>query len=63
MRCNIGLRARSWVASSQRIRDELEYHEPVPLDEAIRRTLAWERANPPAEIDPHQFDYAAEDAA
>ncbi len=38
-------------------------HEPVPLDEAIRRTIAWERANPPAEIDPDQFDYAAEDAA
>ena len=58
-----GNAAQHWVASSQRIRDELEYHEPVPLDEAIRRTLAWERANPPAEIDPHQFDYAAEDAA
>jgi hypothetical protein len=35
----------------------------VPLDEAIRRTVEWERANPPLAINPQQFDYAAEDAA
>jgi len=50
------------VTDSTRIRQELGYSEPVPLDEALRRTIAWERANPPAEIDPNQFDYAAEDA-
>jgi nucleoside-diphosphate-sugar epimerase len=49
--------------SSERIRRELGYREPVPLEEAIRRTIAWERANPPRRIDPAQFDYAAEDAA
>ena len=31
-------------------------------DEAIKRTLEWERAHPPP-IDPGAFDYAAEDAA
>ena len=42
---------------------ELGYREIVPLDEAIRRTVEWERANPPLAINPQQFDYAAEDAA
>lgn len=48
---------------SGRIRRELGYAEPVPREEALRRTVAWHRANPPAEIDPARFDYAAEDAA
>lgn len=46
---------------STRIRQELGYTEPVAVDEAIRRTIAWEQANPLAEIDAIQFDYAAED--
>ncbi len=52
-----------WTMSSARIRAELGYVEPVPLDEALRRTIAWERANPPAKLDAKQFDYAAEDRA
>ena len=51
-----------WSADSSRIRNELGYSEPIALDAALRSTIAWERANPPAEIDPAQFDYAAEDA-
>jgi nucleoside-diphosphate-sugar epimerase len=51
------------VMSSERIRRELGYQEPVSTDEAIRRTIAWERANPQQQVDPAQFDYAAEDAA
>jgi nucleoside-diphosphate-sugar epimerase len=51
-----------WFADSTRIREELSYREPVALDSALTATIAWERANPPAEIDPAQFDYAAEDA-
>jgi nucleoside-diphosphate-sugar epimerase len=46
-----------------RIRRELGYNERVQQDEALRRTVAWERANPPAEVRPEDFDYAAEDAA
>jgi nucleoside-diphosphate-sugar epimerase len=55
--------AQDLVTDSARIRAELGYHEPVPPDEALRRTVAWERLHPPADVDPAQFDYAAEDAA
>ncbi|MCA1850021.1 MAG: NAD-dependent dehydratase, partial [Acidobacteria bacterium] len=48
---------------TSRIREELGYTETVSPEEAMRRTVAWQRANPPAEIDPGQFDYEAEDAA
>jgi hypothetical protein len=40
----------------------LGYAEPVPVEAALQRTVEWERANPPAQIDPGQFDYPAEDA-
>ena len=46
---------------SKRIRAELGYVEPITVDETLRRTVAWEKANPPREIDPAQYDYAAED--
>jgi dTDP-D-glucose 4,6-dehydratase len=50
---------------SSRIRRELGYREPVSINEGIRRTIEWERANPinPGEFNPHPFDYAVEDAA
>jgi nucleoside-diphosphate-sugar epimerase len=51
------------VVTSDRIRGELGYREPVSIEECLRRTIAWEQQNPPATIDPQQFDYAAEDAA
>jgi nucleoside-diphosphate-sugar epimerase len=51
------------VASSERIRRELGFEEPVTTDEAIRRTITWEQANPPTGASFHQFDYGAEDAA
>lgn len=54
--------AQHWTMSSARIRQELGYAEPVPLETALARTVEWERANPPAQIDPGQFDYQAEDA-
>lgn len=52
-----------WTTSTARIRRELGFHEQVPEDEAIARTIAWERAHPPPRADPAQFDYGAEDAA
>ena len=58
-----GNAAQHVVASSERIRTELGYEEPVEIDEAIRRTIAWEQKNPPSTINPQQFDYDAEDAA
>ena len=58
-----GNAAQHVVASSQRIRSELGYQELVAADDAMERTISWELANPPARIDPQQFDYDAEDAA
>src|SRR5262245_29507021 len=60
---NPGNRAQHWVASSQRIREELGYAELISLDERLRRTIAWERQNPPVQVDSRQFDYDAEDKA
>jgi nucleoside-diphosphate-sugar epimerase len=50
------------VADDTRIRQELGYTEQVPQDEALQRAIVWERANPPDQIDPTEFDYASEDA-
>jgi nucleoside-diphosphate-sugar epimerase len=55
--------AQHLVPDTTRIRSELGYREPIAREEAIRRTIAWEREHPPAVIDPARFDYAAEDEA
>jgi nucleoside-diphosphate-sugar epimerase len=39
------------VADTVRLRRELGCDEPVSREEALRRTIVWERAHPPAEID------------
>lgn len=46
-----------------RIGAELGHIDPVTVDDAIRAAVEWERANPPATVDPARFDYAAEDRA
>jgi len=51
-----------WSVDTSRIRSELGYREPDDLDDAIARTIAWERANPPSRP-LAAIDYAAEDAA
>ena len=51
-----------WAMDTTRIRRELGYVEPIARAEAIRRSVEWERAHPPA-IDPRAFDYEAEDRA
>jgi len=51
------------VTDTGRIRRELGFREGVSREEAIRRTVGWERANPPDDFPPEAFDYAAEDAA
>ena len=48
------------VLDSSCIRKELGWGETILPDEALRRTIGWERAHPPV-VDPAQFDYAAED--
>jgi nucleoside-diphosphate-sugar epimerase len=62
------LKPRIWFdhdlyVDTTRIRIELDYKERVSRSEALLRTIAWERANPPIDLEPQQFDYAAEDAA
>ena len=54
---------QQWFVDTTRIRQELGYRETVPRQEALRRTVAWERTHPPEKVDPASFDYAAEDAA
>jgi len=53
---------QEWAVDTSRLRAELGYAEVVPHDEALRRTVAWERANLPADFPSALFDYAAEDA-
>ena len=58
-----GNTAQHWAATSARIRHELGYQDPVAIEDAIRKTIQWERENPPAEAFLPPFDYAAEDLA
>lgn len=51
------------AADTSRIRKDLSYEEIIPLEEALRRTVAWERAHPPKQIGSSRFDYVAEDSA
>jgi len=54
--------AQDLALDSSRIRTELGYVELLSPDDAMSRTVGWERANPPTKIDPADYDYAAEDA-
>ncbi|MDH4157726.1 MAG: NAD-dependent epimerase/dehydratase family protein [candidate division Zixibacteria bacterium] len=54
--------AQHLTADTSRVRRDLGYSEPVDDDEALLRAVAWERAHPPAKIDPKLFDYTVEDA-
>lgn len=51
------------VMDTRRFRSELGFSESVSSQEALRRTIAWERDNPPSAGDPSPQEYAAEDAA
>ena len=53
--------AQHYVLDTTKIRNELGFEETILHDEALSRTIAWERNNPPADLDPKKFDYAAED--
>jgi nucleoside-diphosphate-sugar epimerase len=45
---------------TSRIRSELGYHETVTIEDALRRTIEWELANPP-DFSADAFDYTRED--
>lgn len=46
---------------TSKIRKELDFTETVSRREAIKRTIAWERANAPDKIIAKEFDYETED--
>ena len=54
--------AQHLVTDTSRIREELEYRESVSSDDALKRTIEWERKHLPTKIDSKMFDYKAEDA-
>ena len=47
-----------WTMDTSRIREELGYTEPVDIDEAMLKTVEWERNNLPEgyHVSPHQYD-------
>ncbi len=49
------------IADTSKIRCQLNFKEIVSRDEAIKKTIDWERKNPPVTIDAKEFDYEAED--
>jgi nucleoside-diphosphate-sugar epimerase len=55
-----------WVTDTTRIRQELDYSEPVPPEEALQQTIDWQRNHPPEDtskwVAPELLDYANEDA-
>jgi nucleoside-diphosphate-sugar epimerase len=54
---------QQFSATAARIRQELGYAEPISIEEGIRRTIPWERANPPQQVWFAPFNYPAEDEA
>ena len=56
-----GNTAQRWIADTTRIREELGFCETINREESIRRTVEWERQNPPTGFTLHQFDYQSED--
>jgi nucleoside-diphosphate-sugar epimerase len=51
------------VVDVTRFRSELDFTEPLTIEEGLRRTITWERGNLPETGDPGPAEYAAEDAA
>ncbi len=49
------------LLNTSKIRRELGYSEIVDPAVALRLTVEWQAANPPASFDQSRFDYAAED--
>jgi nucleoside-diphosphate-sugar epimerase len=54
--------AQNIIVDSSRIRNELDYQESIAVEEAFKRTIAWESAHLPEQFEAKDFDYATEDA-
>jgi nucleoside-diphosphate-sugar epimerase len=44
---SVGNTKQELVADTSRLAQDLNYQAPVPLHEGLRRTILWERENPP----------------
>lgn len=55
--------AQVWTLNSSAIRRDLGYTETTAPDDAMRKTVAWERENPPTSDNSEASDYEAEDEA
>lgn len=56
--------SQNWVTDSTRIRQELAYTELIAREDALKRTVEWQRSNSPqtSSLDaPELLDYATED--
>jgi len=54
---------QQYSVDSTRFRRELGYAEIVPFEEGLHRTIEWERANPPTDLNHDKFDYVEDDQA
>lgn len=62
-RLSLGMNTEQhWSADTSRIREELGYEEPVPLEHALRHTVEWELDNPPDGARSMHHEYESEDA-
>lgn len=62
-RLAVGLNTEQhWSVDTARIRHELGYEEPIPLEHALRHTMEWELLNPPPHHRPSSDQYQIEDA-
>ena len=50
------------VGDTSKFRRELGYREPIPFEEGMTKSVAWQRAHPPAAFDSKLFEYVAEEA-
>jgi nucleoside-diphosphate-sugar epimerase len=53
---------QDWLLDTRRIRDELRFAEVSSYEFGIRATIDWQKSHPNLNLNPRDFDYAAEDA-
>ncbi|MFD2133424.1 hypothetical protein ACFSKI_19605 [Pseudogracilibacillus auburnensis] len=56
---------QDWITDTTQFRKEFNFKESIPLKEAIKRTVKWNRKNHPKELhkefNPSKVDYEYED--
>ncbi|MBC7882117.1 MAG: NAD-dependent epimerase/dehydratase family protein [Anaerolineae bacterium] len=54
--------AQHWTVDSTRIRQELGYTEAMNMQESLKRTVAWQRANPPSNLELATSDFLLDES-